>query len=219
MHTATGYTPHMLLFGGSPRDLRAPLAAPDNSGNRDIDVWLRSRKGAFEKANVSLVAARAAMIRAQKATGKHHTYKSGDLVKVSTRVLPLRATSNQVVKLLPKWIASFTVLSVQDKVAIVRLKLPATYKQVHDKFNVVDVRPWRGVITQPFWHVRLPRGTLEGAFGNSATTGGLHFTYCTRLSVHHFFFGVIENFSPLLSPPHRKSKKRLKRAKKSALSL
>jgi hypothetical protein len=31
----------------------------------------------------------------------------------------------------------------------------------------------RGVITQPFWHVRSPRGVLEGAFGNSATTGGL----------------------------------------------
>jgi hypothetical protein len=35
----------------------------------------------------------------------------------------------------------------------------------------------RGVITQPFWHVRFPRATLEGAFGSSATTGGLHF--CT----------------------------------------
>jgi hypothetical protein len=45
----------------------------------------------------------------------------------------------------------------------------------------------RGVITQPFWHVRFPRGTFEGAFGGSATTGGLHFTCCTRLSVHQFF--------------------------------
>jgi hypothetical protein len=77
----------------------------------------------------------------------------------------------------------------------------------------------RGVITQPSWHVRFPRGTLEDAFGSSATTGGLHFTCCTRLSVHQFFFGVIENFSPLLSPPHRKSKKKLKQAKKSTLSL
>jgi hypothetical protein len=31
----------------------------------------------------------------------------------------------------------------------------------------------RGVITQPFWHVRSPRGVLEGVFGSSATTGGL----------------------------------------------
>jgi hypothetical protein len=122
------------------RDLRAPLAAPDRSGNKDVDLWLRSSKRAFEKAQVSLEAARAAMIRAQKATGKHHTYEVGDLVKVSTRVLPLRAPSTQVAKLLPKWIGPFTVLSVEDKV--VRLKLPATYSQVHDKFNVVDVRPW-----------------------------------------------------------------------------
>jgi hypothetical protein len=31
----------------------------------------------------------------------------------------------------------------------------------------------RGVITQPLWHVRFPRGGLEDAFGSSATTAGL----------------------------------------------
>jgi hypothetical protein len=77
----------------------------------------------------------------------------------------------------------------------------------NDIWNKMIASKDRGVITQPFWHVRFPRGTLEGAFGSSATTGGLHFCYCTRLSVHQFFFGVIEKFSPLLYLPHRKSKK------------
>ena len=140
VHTATGYTPHMLLFGWSPRDLRAPLVSTETSGNKDVDLWLRSRKRDFEKASHSLEAARAAMIRAQTASEKHHTYQEGDLVKVSTRVLPLRSTSTQVPKLAPKWIGPFTVLSVQDKV--VRLKMPETCKFVHDKFNVLDVRPW-----------------------------------------------------------------------------
>jgi transposase InsO family protein len=140
VHTATGYTPHMLLFGWSPRDLRAPLAAEEKSGDKDVDLWLRSRRRAFEKAQVSLEAARAAMIRAQKHADNYHTYEVGDQVKVSTRVLPLRATSTQVAKLMPKWIGPFTVESVQDKV--VRLKMPETYKHVHDKFNIIDLRPW-----------------------------------------------------------------------------
>jgi hypothetical protein len=65
----------------------------------------------------------------------------------------------------------------------------------------------RGVITHPSWHVRFPRGFLQGAFGSSATTGGLHSFYCTRLSVHQNFFGVIEKFSPLMYLSHRQSKK------------
>ena len=45
MHTATGYTPHMLLFGWSPRNLRAPVLSAAfaggmvSSGDKDIDVW------------------------------------------------------------------------------------------------------------------------------------------------------------------------------------
>ncbi len=67
IHTATGFTPHMLLFGWSPRDMRVPFVTTENSGDKDMDLWLRSRKRAFDKAQVSLEAARAAMIRAQKA--------------------------------------------------------------------------------------------------------------------------------------------------------
>jgi hypothetical protein len=80
------------------------------------------------------------MIRAHKASDKSHVYAAGDLVKISTRVLPLRITSTQKPKLLPKYIGPFLVVSVSD--TVVQVKLPDTYKQVHDKFNVLDVRPW-----------------------------------------------------------------------------
>jgi hypothetical protein len=89
-----------------------------SSGHRDIDVWLHARAKGLRKGQVSLESARQAMIRAQKATGTPHVYKAGDLVKISTRALPLHLESTQKPKLLPK------------------------YMQVHDKFNVVDVRPW-----------------------------------------------------------------------------
>jgi hypothetical protein len=146
IHTATGYTPHMLLFNWSPSDLRAPLFSSDLagehfcSGDKDVDIWLQNRSKALRKAQISLESGRQAMIRAQNASDKAHVYAVGDLVKVSTKVLPLRLSSTQKPKLLPKYIGPMTVVSVADKV--VQLKLPATYQQVHDKFNVGDVRPW-----------------------------------------------------------------------------
>ena len=64
VHTATSYTPHMVLFGWSPRDLRAPLFAGQfedsavDSGAADINVWQRDRAHALRKAQVSLESAR-----------------------------------------------------------------------------------------------------------------------------------------------------------------
>jgi hypothetical protein len=89
---------------------------------------------------VSLEHAREAMIRAQKASAKPHVYAAGDLVKISTTALPLHVSSSQKPKLMPKYVGPMEVVSVSDKV--VQVKLPASYSQVHDKFIVIDVRPW-----------------------------------------------------------------------------
>jgi hypothetical protein len=57
-HTATGFTPQMNLFGWTPCDIRAPLLSDEyndsalNSGDADIDAWLRSRAQALRKAHV-----------------------------------------------------------------------------------------------------------------------------------------------------------------------
>jgi hypothetical protein len=70
IHGATGYTPHMLLFGWSPRDLRAPLLSAEaagksaSSGDRDSDVWLQTRARSLRRAQNSLECAGEAMIRA-----------------------------------------------------------------------------------------------------------------------------------------------------------
>jgi hypothetical protein len=80
------------------------------------------------------------MIRAQKACDNAHVYAVDDLVKISTKALPLHLDSTQKPKLMPKYIGPLQVLSVTDKV--VQVKLPASYSQWHDKFNVLDVRPW-----------------------------------------------------------------------------
>ena len=83
VHTATGYTPHSLLFGWSPRDLRAPLHASAMScDDHDIEQWLHERKSEFKQAQLSMEAARNAMIRAHKAAAIPTEYRVGDKVKV-----------------------------------------------------------------------------------------------------------------------------------------
>jgi hypothetical protein len=138
VHTATGFTPHMILFGWNPRDIRAPLFSGEyndsalNSGDADIDAWLRSRAQALRIAQVSLENARDAMIRAHEASDKPHVYKVGDLVKISTNALPLHVEASQKPKLMPKYIGPLLVVSVSGKVDNVRL--PDSYSQVHDEF-------------------------------------------------------------------------------------
>ena len=139
-HSATGYTPHSPLFGWSPRDLRAPLCTSATCGDSDIEQRLHDRKPGFKQAQLSLDAARDAMIRAHKAAAIPTEYKVGDRVKVSTNALPVRCPSTVSEKLQPKYIGPFTVLSVDGKV--LHLQLPQAYSKVHDKFNVEQVRPW-----------------------------------------------------------------------------
>jgi transposase InsO family protein len=93
IHTTLGCTPHLVLFGWNTRDLHAPLYAVDSdplSGDQDVDEWLRNRSHALRKAQVSLEHARESMIRAQKAADKPHVYAVGDVVKISTKALPIQ---------------------------------------------------------------------------------------------------------------------------------
>jgi hypothetical protein len=132
IHTSTGFTPHRLLFGWVPRDLRAPLTCPSDSDHADVEEWLRTRSDQLRAAQVKLEHARAAMIKARHSEYMP-SYQPGDLVKVSTRVLPLRCSSTQKAKLQPKYIGPFTV---QEKLpgGAVRLVMPDCYSTVHNAF-------------------------------------------------------------------------------------
>jgi hypothetical protein len=57
IHSSTGYTPHRLLLGWCPRDIRAPLQVVGPS-NPDVHVVLQRCKVDFENAKVSLEQAR-----------------------------------------------------------------------------------------------------------------------------------------------------------------
>lgn len=141
VHTATGYTPHQLLMGWSPRDLRAPLASQASSEHPDVDAWLARRRDDFQCAHVSLERARSAMIAARNASAAAHVYRAGDLVKVSTRVLPVRCASTQLPKLHARWVGPFRVVEEVNPGAL-RLTLPDTYELTHNVFSVHDIRPW-----------------------------------------------------------------------------
>ena len=107
----------------------------------EVEEWLLQRRFELRKAGLSLEAARAAMIRAYKPAANPHEYSVGDLVKVSTRMLPVRCSSTQVAKLLPRFIGPFEVTQIVAAGAI-RLKMPDAYVSTHDVFRVHDLRPW-----------------------------------------------------------------------------
>ena len=129
------------MFGWCPRDLRAPLSTELTSYHIDVDPWLRSRSDELKQAHVSLEHERTDQIRAHKALERAHIQRVRDLVKISTKVVQVVSTSDQVPKLQPKYIGPFKVVAVGDR-GTVTLDLPDSYSQIHDVFNVCDVRPW-----------------------------------------------------------------------------
>ena len=54
VHSATGYTPHFLLFGWQPIDLRIPLAFQTDSQHPDIHSFLSSRVAVFASARTAM---------------------------------------------------------------------------------------------------------------------------------------------------------------------
>ena len=141
IHSAIGYTPHRPLFGWTPRDLRVLVLSASAPAFPEVEEWLLQRQDELRKAGLSFEAARAALIRAYKPAADPHEYSVGDLVKVSTRVLPVRCSSTQVAKLLPRFIGPFEVTDIVAAGAI-RLKLLDAYVSTHDVFSVHDLRPW-----------------------------------------------------------------------------
>jgi hypothetical protein len=104
VHSDNGFTPHELLFGWWPQDLRVPFATTELDKTniaKNVDAWLQ-RNAELQKAQVHLEYARAAMIKARKSAASPRTYAVGDQVKISTRVLPLRAACTQSEKLQPR---------------------------------------------------------------------------------------------------------------------
>jgi hypothetical protein len=154
VHSSTGYTPHRLLFGWCPRDIRAPLSCV-RSEYADVESILTRYKTDFAKAKVSLEQARQRMIKAAKASPNAFEYKVGDLVKISTRTLEPQAPDSQVKKLQPKYLGPFTVTALVG--SSVKVDLPNSFSPlIHDVFNVHDIRPWLSVdgfdVSLPYTH-------------------------------------------------------------------
>lgn len=141
IHSATGFTPHKLLFGWSPRDLRAPMHNLPESDDPDFDFWLKERGSMLAKGQASIEHARQAMIDAHKSAPNAPQFKVNDLVKISSAFLRVRCTGKQVRKLLPKFVGPFTVLGVVGPNAY-QIKLPDAYSGIHNVINVSYLRPY-----------------------------------------------------------------------------
>lgn len=140
-HSATGYSPHQLLFGWSPRDLRNPMLALSQHDNVDIDAWLKQRSHMLAEGQHAIEQARKAMIQAHKAPANAPVFKEGDIVKISAQFLRVRPVDKQVRKLLPKFVGPFTISEVVGPNAY-RIKLPEVYSRIHDVINVSYLRPY-----------------------------------------------------------------------------
>ena len=144
VHSATGLTPHHLLFGWTPQDLRVPFVAAEQNKSdisRNVEGWLELRKEQLKRANINLEYARTAMLKALRVAAQNPAFAGGDMVIVSERVLPLRAASTQSGKVQQRYLGPYKVIEVVNPGAY-RLDLPEDYKAVHEVFNECELRPW-----------------------------------------------------------------------------
>lgn len=142
IHSSTGFTPHKLLFGWSPRDLRAPMLSLRDDSDPDIDVWLRQRADQLSKGQAGIEHTRQVMIEARKASPSDApVFKPGDLIKISAAFLRVRCVGSQVKKLMPKFVGPFSVTEAVGPNAY-RVRLPEVYSGIHDVINVSYLRPY-----------------------------------------------------------------------------
>ena len=138
LHICSVDTPHFLLYGWQPIDLRVPLAFQTESKHSDIDSFLSSRVAVFASTRTAMERARKAMIAQRDASANAHEYKVGDQVKISTRVL--HPKDGQYKKFQPRFIGPFAVSRLLGPKTL-SVHLPENYA-VNNAFNFEDIRPW-----------------------------------------------------------------------------
>jgi hypothetical protein len=117
MHTTTlcirPQEPFLTLFCWTSRDIRGPFTAfnPGSNIPPDIESWLLSHRDDFAQACIALERVRQATRRDRKASARVHSHEAGgDLVKLSTRILPFLVLPAQTPKLLFLWLGPFKVI-------------------------------------------------------------------------------------------------------------
>jgi hypothetical protein len=167
VHSATGFTPHFLLFGWHPTDIRVPLVFQQPSMHPDIDLYLSQRAGAFAAAQAALEKARSAMIAARGASLNAHVYKVGDLIKISTKVMKPKTSYSIPKKLQPLFIGPFQITSFKGPKTVC-IDLPPNYR-INNAFNTDTIRPWLHHDSQPS-NPRLQPPILDSSSSNPVVT-------------------------------------------------
>jgi hypothetical protein len=94
IHSATGFTPHFLLYGWQPTGIRVPLVFQNPSNQPDINHFLLQRADAFNTAHAALEKARSVEIAARGASSNARVYKVGDCIKIFTKVMKPKSTNS-----------------------------------------------------------------------------------------------------------------------------
>lgn len=137
VHPGTGQTPFFLNHGQHPHMpwcLNPEERAPSASNNESADGFARRIHKVIKLTQESLGKQQKIMARAADVHRRHHTFKVGDKVLLSSEHISTG-------KLVPRYLGPFVVTACVSTVAM-RLALPPSMQGRHPVFHVSRLRPY-----------------------------------------------------------------------------
>jgi hypothetical protein len=137
----TGFSPFELNYGFTPRTMSLMTSPTMPEG---VKIFADNARSNLEQAHDAIISARVRQAHyANKRRSNHPLYSVGQMVYLSTDNIQLPL--HRARKLVPKFIGPFEIAEVHHDASVVRLNLPTelTRRNIHPKFHVSRIRPYR----------------------------------------------------------------------------